>query len=74
MFNGQYNKYESDEQFYEDMMAWMEMEQEMSEAEIDDLENEVEREQVNRSLTVQNLIVSKIPVNNAGYQPVKTGA
>jgi hypothetical protein len=70
MFDGQYNKYASDEQFYQDMMSWMEMERELSEQDI----SEMEREQVNRSLTVQNLIVSKSPVNNQDYDNSKAGA
>lgn len=69
MFDGQYNKYASDEQFYQDMMAWMEMERELSEEDI----NEMEREQ-NCSLTSCNLIVSKTPVNNKEYDNSKTGA
>jgi len=74
MFDGQYAKYASDEQFYQDMMTWMEMEREMSESDIDDLENEMEKEQVNCPLTEQNLIVSKSPVNNQDYNNTNLGA
>jgi len=70
MFDGQYSKYANDEQFYQDMMAWMEMEHEMSESDI----NEMEREQTNRSLTSENPIVSKTPINNKDYDNSKQGA
>jgi len=70
MFDGQYAKYANDEQFYQDMMAWLEMEHEMSESDI----NEMEREQANRSLTSENHIVSKTPINNKDYDNSKQGA
>ncbi len=70
MFDDQYAKYASDEQFYQDMMAWMEMEHEMSETEI----NEMEREQTSRSLTEQNHIISKEALNNKDYDNSDIGA
>ncbi len=70
MFDDQCAKYASDEQFYQDMMAWMEMELEMSEAEI----NEMEREQISRSLTEQNRIISKEALNNKDYDNSDIGA
>ena len=69
MFDGEYAKYASDEKFYQDLMAWMEMEHEMSEADI----NEMERDS-KESLTVQNRIISKTPVNNKDYDNSKQGA
>ena len=69
MFDGQYTKYANDEQFYQDMMNWMEMERELEEAEID----EMEREQ-NCPLTSENLILSKTPVNNQDYNNTNLGA
>ena len=70
MFDDQCTKYASDEQLYLEMMAWMEMELEMSEAEI----NEMEREQISRSLTEQNRIISKEALNNKDYDNSDIGA
>ena len=69
MFDGQYAKYANDEQFYQDMMSWLEMERELSEADINEMERDSEE-----SLTVQNHIVSKTPVNNQDYDNTDIGA
>ncbi|WP_458699926.1 hypothetical protein ACKGJI_08855 [Sulfurospirillum sp. 1307] len=69
MFDGQYAKYANDEQFYQDMMAWLEMEHEMSEKDIKEMERDLDK-----SLTSKNPIVSKTPVNNQDYNNTNIGA
>jgi hypothetical protein len=69
MFDGQYSKYANDNQFYQDMMSWMEMERELSENDI----NEMERDSI-EPLTVSNHIVSEVALNNRDYDNSNIGA
>ena len=62
-------KYPQTDDFYEGMVQWLEMERELSESDI----NEMEREQLS-SLTSENLIVSKVALNNKDYDNTDIGA
>ena len=72
MFQSETIKYPEPDDFYEGMMQWLEMERayELSELDID----EMEREQISRSLTAQNRIISKVALNNKDYDNSNIGA
>ena len=72
MFQTETIKYPEPDDFYEGLVQWLEMEREYELSELDI--NKMEREQISRSLTEQNRIISNVALNNKDYDNSKTGA